>query len=104
MYEYSKCGQAIKDALSDRDIYYCSIDDFCTGNTEELKKAVLFDELEKYIPNILNYNGKELARKIYADSKISATEKEMEVFYNKYIKTLRLKIDTDGNFSIEIDK
>ncbi|MGN1036897.1 MAG: NYN domain-containing protein [Ruminococcus sp.] len=104
MYEYSKCGQAIKDALSEHNIYSCSIDDFCTGNTEELKKAVLFSELEKYIPDILNHNGKELARQIYTDAKISASEKEMEVFYNKYIKTLRLKVDTDGNFSIEINK
>lgn len=46
MYEYSKCGQAIKRALSENDIYYCSIDDFCSGNIEELKKAVLFGCLE----------------------------------------------------------
>ena len=45
MYEYSKCGQAIKNALTEHDIYYCSIDDFCTGNIEELKKAVLINAL-----------------------------------------------------------
>ena len=104
MYEYSKCGQAIKEALSEHNIYSCSIDDFCTANTEELKKAVLFSEFEKYIPEILNHNGKELARQIYTDAKISASEKEIELFYNKYIKTLRLKVDMDGNFSIEINK
>ena len=104
MYEYSKCGQAIKEALSEHNIYSCSIDDFCTANTEELKKAVLFSEFEKYIPEILNHNGKELARQIYTDAKISASEKEVELFYNKYIKTLRLKVDMDGNFSIEINK
>lgn len=104
MYEYSKCGQAIIKALTEHDIYYCSIDDFCSGNIEELKKAVLFDVLEKYLPDILYLNGKELVKQIYTETRINATEKEMEIFYNKYIKTLRLKISVDGNFSIEIMK
>lgn len=104
MYEYSKCGQAIKKALSEHDIYYCSIDDFCSGNIEELKKAVLFDTLEKYLPEILYLNGKELVQHIYTETRITASETEMENFYNKYIKTLRLKVDADGNFSIEILK
>lgn len=104
MYEYSKCGQDIKRALSEHDIYYCSIDDFCSGNIEDLKKAVLFDCLEKYLPDILYINGKELVKKIYEEVRISASEKEMEIFYNKYIRTLRLKVDHDGNFKIEICK
>lgn len=101
MYEYSKCGQAIKDALSENNYYYCSIDDFCSGNTEDFKKAVLFGTLESYYPDILNINGKELARRIHEETRIAATDKEIEIFYNKYIKTLRLKCDKDGNFSIE---
>lgn len=104
MYEYAKCGQAIKKALSERDIYYCSIDDFCSGNIEELKKAVLFDTLEKYLPDILYVNGKELVQHIYTETRITASEKEMENFYNRYVKTLRLKADPDGNFTIEISK
>jgi hypothetical protein len=104
MYEYAKCGQAIKDALSEHDIYYCSIDDFCSGNAEDFKKAVLFGTLEQYLPDILSLNGKELARKVYEETRITATMKEIDLFYNKYIKTLRLKIDSDGNFKIEIAK
>ena len=60
MYEYAKCGSAIKNALSEHGIYYCSIDDFCSGNVEEFKRAVLFDILEKYLPDIVYLNGKEL--------------------------------------------
>jgi len=85
-------------------VYHCSIDDFCSGNIEEFKKAVLFDALERYIPDIFNINGRELAKKIYSETRVIATEKEIELFYNKYIKTLRLKVDTDGNFKIEIAK
>ncbi len=104
MYEHSKCGQAIKRALSEHNIYYCSIDDFCSGNIEELKKAVLFSCLEKYLPEIISLNGKELVRKIYEEARISASEKEMENFYDRYIKTLRLRVDNDGNFIVEICK
>lgn len=104
MYEHSKCGQAIKRALSEHNIYYCSIDDFCSGNIEELKKAVLFSCLEKYLSEIISLNGKELVRKIYEEARISASEKEMENFYDRYIKTLRLRVDNDGNFTVEICK
>lgn len=104
MYEYSKCGQAIKSALSEHDIYYCSIDDFCTGNIEDLKKAVQISILEKYLPDLLYLNGKELAARIFEEARIEASQKEIENFYDRYIKTLRLKIDNDGNFTIEINK
>lgn len=104
MYEYSKCGQAIKEALEARDIYYCSIDDFFTGNIEDLKRAVLFDTLEKYLKDIPYLNGKELVNKLFEETRIKASEQEIENFYNRYIKTLRLKIDNDGNFSIEITR
>lgn len=102
MYEYSKCGQAIKNALAERGIYYCSIDDFCTGNIEELKKAVLLNILEKYLPDFLYLNAKELAQHIYQEARIEASEREIQNFYNKYIKTLKLKIDDNGAVGIEV--
>lgn len=104
MYEYEKCGIDIKNALSEHGIYHCSIDDFCTSGTDEFKKAVLFSELEKHFPEIYGTNPIELTQKIYEDTRITATKKEMEVFCNKYVKTLRLKINSEGNFSIEIQK
>jgi hypothetical protein len=104
MYEYEKCGSAIKNALSEHGIYYCAIDDFCTAGTDELKKAVLFDELEKHLPTLYGENPLELTRKLYENTRITATQKEMEVFCNKYVKTLRLKIDSEGKFIIEIQK
>lgn len=102
MYEYSKCGKAIKDALAERGIYYCAIDDFCTGNIEELKKAVLFATLEKYLPDLPYLNAKELARRIFEETRIEASDKEIDNFFNRYIKTLRLKITESGEVRFEI--
>lgn len=102
MYEYEKCGTAIKNALAQHGIYYCAIDDFCTAGTEELKRAVLFAELEKHLPSLIGENPLELTHKIYEATKVTATMKEMENFCNRYVKTLRLKVNSEGKFMIEI--
>ena len=101
MYEYEKCGSDIRTALDEHGIYNCAIDDFCSANTEELKRTVLLTALEKRIPNLLGENPLELTHKIYEETKVTATKKEMENFCNRYVKTLRLKI-VDDKFVIEI--
>ncbi|MBP3239953.1 MAG: NYN domain-containing protein [Oribacterium sp.] len=102
MYEYEKCGLAIKDALTQHGIYYCAIDDFCTAGTEDLKRTVLFAELEKHLPSIIGEAPLDITRKIYEATRITATMKEMEIFCNRYVKTLRLKVNHEGKFAIEI--
>lgn len=104
MYENEKCSPAIKNALSDHGIYYCAIDDFCTAGTDDLKKAVLFAELEKHFPTLYGETPLELTHKLYEDTRITATQKEMEIFCTRYVKTLRLKVASDGKFAIEIQK
>ena len=104
MYEYEKCGTAIKSALTQHGIYYCAIDDFCTAGTEELKKAVLFAELEKHLSTLYGESPLELTHKIYEATRVTATMKEMENFCNRYVKTLKLKVSSEGKFVIEIQK
>ena len=104
MYEYEKCGTAIKNALAQHNIYYCAIDDFCSAATEDMKRAVLFAELEKHFPTLCGENPLELTQKIYEATRITATRKEMENFCNRYVKTLRLKVNSEGKFAIEIQK
>ncbi|MCM1578522.1 MAG: NYN domain-containing protein [Ruminococcus sp.] len=100
--EYEKCGSAIKETLDRNGTYYCSLDDFCTGNIDEFKRAVLISELNSLLPDLLSYNGKQLAYKLYEVARIPADENEIMNFYNKYIKTIRLTVDDNGNFSFEI--
>ncbi|MBR1554390.1 MAG: NYN domain-containing protein [Oscillospiraceae bacterium] len=102
MYEYEKCGTAIKNALSEHGIYHCAIDDFCTSGTDEIKKAVLFEELERHFPSLYGTNAMELTKALYENTKIKASEKEIENFCTKFVKTLRLKVNAEGNFIIEI--
>ena len=41
---------------------------------------------------------------IYEATRVTATMKEMENFCNRYVKTLRLKVNSEGKFEIEIQK
>lgn len=100
--EYAKCGQAIKETLDSNGIYYCSLDDFCTGNIDELKRAVLLNELTGLLPDLLRYNGKQLAYKLFELARIEADENEVMNFYNRYIKTIGLTVDDNGNFGFKI--
>lgn len=104
MYENEKCGLAIKNTLAQRDIYYCSIDDLCTAGTEDMKKAVLFAELEKHMPTLYGKNPLELTQQLYLDTRVTATKKEMDNFCNRYVKTLRLKVNSEEKFVVEIQK
>lgn len=103
MFEYSKVSEAIKKTLTEHDIFCCAIDDFYSGRIEEFKKLVLFDILKQYLPDILSLNGRELVSKIYEEARIDANDKEMEYFFKKYIQTLKLVIDDDGNISVKIN-
>ena len=49
-------------------------------------------------------NGWEMTRQIYERTKITSTEREMKDFYNKYVKSLRLKINEDGVFEIVVNE
>ncbi len=102
LYEYSKCGKDIKDALTLRNIYHCSMDDFYTGNAGEIRRVVLRKSLERETSDLIGKNGYELTRKIFADNYIEATESEIRKFYDKYVQTLKLKIDEDGCFYVDI--
>ncbi len=104
MYEYAKCGQAIKNAMIEHGVVNCSVDDFCTGNATELKRAVLVDKVESYLPEIVGMNGRELVRRAYTETRITYTEADIDNFYNKYIKNIRLKIDDEGVFYVEMCK
>lgn len=104
MYEYSKCGNAIKEALNSRSIFHCSMDDFYMQNAGELQKIVLKKVLTHHLPNLIGEDAWELTRQIYSDAYIQADEADMRRFYEKYIQTLKLKIDNNGVFTVQINE
>ena len=104
MYEYEKCGKVIKEAMETYNIKNCAIDDFYTGNATNLKKAVLLSKLEEFLPIIIGMNARDLTKQLYAETNIRFSEKDIEDFYNRYIATLKLKINESGEFYVRIEK
>lgn len=100
MYEYEKCGNAIKEALTKRNIFHCAIDDFFKANAGDLEKKVLLKILDTHLQNIVGEDGWELTKQLYNEAYIRATEKEMQRFYEKYVRTLKLKVDSEGRFIV----
>ena len=104
MLEHDKCSTALIDTLLDYDIDYCFLDDFNSSNSELIKREVLFAEFEKMFPNIYGMRPSDIAVEVYRNAKVNATFKEMDVFCNKYVKTLKLKFDSDKGLIYEIQK
>lgn len=102
MIEYAKCGDSIKKALVDSGIYYCAIDDFCSGNIDELKTSVMVQELKAHVQNLLNENVGDMLESIYTRCRIELSDTEKKRFYDKYVKTLKLTINNDGYLRVGI--
>ena len=102
MIEYSKCGPDIKNALIENGTYYCSIDDFCTGNIKNFKMAILHNELESRVKDLIEINTNELLDDIFTTLRMEISDAERQNFYKKYIQSMSLHIDKDGVMKIRI--
>lgn len=103
MGEINKIGSNFNDKLDEHNIAYCNIDEFCTAKTEEIKRSVLFSHLEEIFPYLYGTSPTDITEKLYRELHIPATSKEKEIFCNKYVKTIKLKI-INNKFCYEIQK
>ena len=103
MVEREKCGPDIKAALANSGIFYCYIDDFYTGDGEDIKKNALFNELYRTLDDSLRLNVKTMLQDALEATRITMSPAEQKQFYSKYIKNMKLVIDEDGNASLELN-
>lgn len=101
MIERENCGHDLKNALNNAGIFYCFIDDFYSGNTEDIKHCTLFQEMHKYIDNRVKLNVNEMFEDALIQTRIEMTEAEKKQFFNKYVKNLELSISAEGNVVIK---
>ena len=102
MVEESKCGHDMKNAMENAGIFYCYIDDFCTGNSEEVKLHTLRNEIRQRLNEAFQVNVEELLQQVYRETMVDMTAGEKKQFYNTYIKPMRIVIDAQGNASIRL--
>ena len=104
MIEREKCGPDMKAAMANSGIFYCYIDDFYSGNSEDIKQNALFTELYRYLDNALHLNVNEMLESAMKATRITMNPAERQRFYDKHIRQMQLVIDEEGNVSIELKR
>ena len=102
MVENEKCGPAIKNALINAGITYCYIDDFCTGNSDEIKIAAVLSEVRRVLDNSFHINVQNILQEAYTATRANLTTAEKRQFYDRYIRPMKIVIAPDGEATIEL--
>ena len=104
MVERDKCGQDMRNAMFDAGIFYCYLDNFYSGDTDNLKKGAMLRAMRNYLDNALHLNVNEMFEEALRETRAGLSPAERQQFIEKYVKTLKLVVDEDGKASIEIRK
>lgn len=104
MVEREKCGIDMKKALADSEIFYCFIDDFYSGNAEEIRRSALFKALNQTLSRAIHLNVNEMFDNALHATRISMTPAERQQFYEKHIRQMSLAIDPEGNVKLELKR
>lgn len=102
--ERGQTSHALTQVLRDHDIYYAYLDQFYTGNCEDIKQTALLMEMKDYLQKNFSFNINTMFEEALAKTYVNYSDSEKKHFYNKYIRTLRMEIDPDGNVSLVFKK
>lgn len=104
MVEREKCGPDMKTALAKNGIFYCYIEDFYSGPSDEIQKAALSDEISRHLRDALHLNINEVFDRALWETHIELTPEAKCQFYDKYIRNMTVLIDEEGNVSLALNK
>ena len=85
-------------------IFYCFIDEFYSGNANEIKVNALRREVQRYLDQTVRLNVNEMMESAYRATRIEMSSSERKQFFEKYIKGMHLDIDQDDNLTIKLKK
>ena len=104
MIEHKKCGPDMKAALADAGIFYCYLDDFYSGNSEDIKKKALFQEMYRWIDNTVHLDVNDMFDAALRNTRIEMSPSERKQFFERHIKHMTLQIDESGNVRMELKR
>lgn len=102
MVEISKFGADHRNALIEAGIPFCYIDNFCTGNSNQIKVEAMLREIRSTLDEALKINVNDMLREAYLTTRAEMSKAEQKQFYERYIKSMRLVIGEDGKLSITL--
>ncbi len=104
MIEHAKCSPNLKQALEDQHIFYCYLDDFYGGSSEDVKHKAVLAEMRAYIESTVRLNVNDMFEEALRSTRAPFTEDERKRFYRKFIKPMSLVIDDNGDVQIEFGR
>lgn len=104
MIERGNCSPSMKEAMMNAGIFYCYIDDFYSGNAEEIKHSALFKEMYRYIDETVRLNVNEMLDKALEATRITMSASEKQQFMTRYIRTMQMTIAPDGELVLEFKR
>lgn len=104
MLERANCGPDLKNALVSAGIFYCYIDDFYSGNAEDIKLGALFKEMYRHIDQAVRLNIYEMFEQALQATRINMSTLERNQFVAKYLKTMQMTIAENGDVVLELKR
>ena len=106
MVEQSKVSGEVIQKMIDSDIPFCYLDQFCQGGqSHKMKVDALLSECRRFVgQHYQPVNVHEMLNVALLQTRIDLSKAESKQFYERYIKAMKLQIDTDGTINIVFGK
>lgn len=104
MIERAHCGPDLKKALTGAGVFYCYIDDFYSGNAEDIKLGAIFKELNRYIEKTVRLNINDMLNEALRSARVEMGTEERKRFIAQYIRPMRMSINDTGDMVLELKR
>ena len=101
MLEHGKDGKDLRNALYEEDIPFFYMDEFCSANTEDMKKESVMVEIHKNISEKINFNLYEMFSETLKAKGIKMETAEKKQFFERYFKNIQASVSVQGNLILE---
>lgn len=98
--ERQKCGDDQKAAMEEKDIFFCYMDDFYSGNTD-MQRVMINQSIREFLAQKLDFNLREEYEIILKTTRIQMSDNEKEQQYKRLVKSLNFTVGDDGSFKVE---
>lgn len=78
------------------------MDNFYSGDTEDLKLGAMLRTMRRYNDDAVQRDVNDMFDEILRDTRVEMSPSEKKQFFEKYIKTLQMRIHDDGQVSIDL--
>ena len=102
LYEKANVSNAVVEAWKMHGINHYDMGVFGSEVTSQFKTDVLLTLLRSHLPNLNALNVNDLTEELYSEAMLPATQEEKKEFMNKYLFSLKVFVNEEGNFYIDV--